>query len=161
MKSVKSRLTVFLCFVTVLWGMAQSISIASDHDSTAECLIKKYIECRNNKNVDEYVQLFSSDIQREMKDYIDECGYESFFIEEDAEILSIKEGDASVALEEKGMFQDVKVYEVTENITYKKDIRRSTCALKNGININNYVLVKENGKWYLHRISAACVPESE
>lgn len=161
MKNVINKIAAcVLCGVTALLGMTQSVSIAADYDNMAESLINEYVECRNDKNVDRYVQLFSSDIQKEMNDYIDECGIDSFFSEEYVEIISVKEGDVSVASEEKTLFKDVRVYEVIENIVYKKDKRRGICDLQDGINVNNYILVMENGEWYLHRISNVGVPES-
>lgn len=144
-----------LCVVILYVGMNTEVLAKQSDDNQQYELIYQFAENINDRNVDAYIELFAPNIQEEMNDYLEKYGRDSFFIETSCTIISIEKGDVSIAIDEVKRFDDVVVYKVIENIEFQKDIERDTCALKEGKNICNFVLVKMNEKWYIYRVSAA------
>ena len=65
-----------------------------DHPECEE-LIYSYIESVNDKNIQEYISLFSSNIRNEMLRHTELYGTDEFFLEKHIELISFKECDCS------------------------------------------------------------------
>ena len=159
MKNRKSRIVFagLLCMTMILGVIFTGLTAKAKESKGTDTdeLIERFVDCVNKRKVQEYMGLFAPDIRKEMEKCLDEYGEDNFFIESHREIINIEKAGEETAIKEKKLFEDVAVYRVVENITYKEKSKRDTCELKNGINTNYFVLVKQNDIWYIYRISAA------
>lgn len=153
-----------LCLVMTLSCITNtSLTVKAEDmkETDAEGLIERFVDCVNEHNIQGYIDLFAPEISREMIQYLDEYGEDEFFVESHRNIISIKEIGTESATEEKKMFEDVAVYQVVEEITYKDRIKRETCELKEGVNTHDFVMVEQGGKWYIYRVSVSDSAQAE
>ena len=146
-------LSLTMCASLVL-GNAITTSAHEEKTDVKEQIIWEFVDAVNRQDVDQYVSLFTDDIQDEMKDYLKANGSESTFAESHREILSIEKTECVVPEKEQGQFEDAVIYRVTEDVTYKENARQNTYALISGVATHDYVIVLENGNWRLYRVSA-------
>lgn len=123
--------------------------------STPYQLIETLSDAVNNQNIWEYISLFESGIQEEMKEYMGTCGSTDFFSEQRRDIISIASSSDEVAIQEKDSFSDVLVLRVRENVQYSTKYLAENSYKSSGIQENYYVLIKEDNSWKIARISAA------
>lgn len=124
-----------------------------DH-SECEELIYSYIESVNDKNIQEYISLFSSNIRNEMLRHTELYGTDEFFLEKHIELISFKECDCSQGGIKQIKDNEYVIYQVELNIEYTSDIQRTTCSLREGYNQVRFFVINEGGRWYLNCISA-------
>ena len=161
MKKAK-RLLLLLIFLLVLGSpflrmLYVEIFAGNETSSTPYQLVGNFSEAVNNQNIEEYISLFESGIQKEMKEYIDTCGSTDFFSEQRRDIVSIVSASDEVAMQEKDTFSDVLVLRVRENIQYNTKYLAENSNISSGIQENYYILVKEDEDWKIYRVSATKV----
>lgn len=116
-------------------------------------IIYQFVECVNEKNVEKYISLFPTQERDEMKAFVELMGVNEFFAEESRSIIGVRfcyEYVPEINLEK---FQESVAYYVTENVTYKRNLKRAIYPFCDGVSTYKYVLVKENGKWYIYSVS--------
>lgn len=150
---MKTKVVMYSIILLMFLNCFTIISSAKGNDDY-EKLIYSVADCVNAGDVDAYIELFSNEIRLEMKTFIANCGKESFFEEEKREIKKIEISKNSIPEKEKLKFDEIVIFNVTERVTYKDKQIRETYKLTSGEVVNEYVLVKEDGKWYIYRISA-------
>ena len=164
-KKGKSFLGLFLCIVMVLCCIVstnipvKAENVNENKGENPERLIDEFVNKINDQDIQGYIDLFAPEISKEMKQYVNENGEDEFFVETRRDIISIEKINSECAVKEKEAYEDVAVFRVVENIKYKHKIKRDTCELKEGVNTDDFVIVKQNGNWYIYRVSAADVEQ--
>lgn len=152
-KTLGILLSLTMCACLVL-GNVIPASAHEEKTDVKEQIIREFVNAVNRHDTDQYVSLFTDDVQNEMRDYLEANGGETFFAESHREILSIEKMECAVPEKEQGQFEDAVIYRVTEDVTYKENARQDTYALVSGEETNDYVIALENGNWHLYRVSA-------
>lgn len=159
--------TKILGVVMILVFLLSNVSVfevrAQEVDNEeAVALVYQFVNATNANDVDAYIKLFTEEIQDEMYEYVRNFGSSNFFQElsmdlEDLQILSEETAIQSAQItEELEKYEDVIVAYAEMNIQYKGDYDYiiNDYAQNDGIYYRNYVLVKEEGKWNILRVSA-------
>ncbi len=149
---MKRIFCLFLC-VTIL--LVSPIKVEAKPISEYEEIIYSYEKCINKHDVNQYIGLFSSEIQDEMMTYLKRSGDSIFFAEESIHIKKVEKLDIHVPEMDDKRFEEVMVCHVTVSTTYEKAFKRKTYELKSGLREQDFVLVKENKKWRIYRVSEA------
>ncbi len=169
MKSKKAKFTVgvvlcVLMFVSCI--VSTNVPVKAENvnevkSEKLESLIEEFVNSVNDQDIQGYIALFAPEISKEMSQYLRENGEDEFFVESHRDIISIEKTDAECAAKEKEAYEDVAVYRVVENIEYKNKIKRDTCELNEGINTDDFVMVQQDGSWYIYRVSAANIEQND
>ena len=153
--AMSSQMTEVIIENPSVMASKEGNNVANEITDEREQLIRNFVSAVNSKDLDKYIELFSSEIRQEMRDYISQNGSEDFFTEPTREIIKIEKKDRPVPEKEEGLFEDAVIYAVTENVIFPEDTKRDTYELNSGTVVHDYVIVKEKGEWKLYRISVA------
>lgn len=151
-------LTIILCFAALFVNIA--ICHAEEQD-IRETMIYNYEKFVNNKELDNYIELFDSKTQNWMNEYRNEP---DFFLGEKIEIKQIKslssEAGRYAAFIKENEFgsKEVSVYYV-QAVCDTKDVTSENIKPLNGDISYVFVFVKENNIWKIGRVSIADVSQ--
>lgn len=155
------------CFILMTSETVSQAKYVEKKVESAENLLNEYEIIIEEQNSEKYMNLFVSEIRKEMKRYIKQNGKGSFFQEESVEILMYEElseetgiNSAYIEKTEIDKYSSFKIYYVKEKINFKQGNNISKDdILDSGINFRVYVLVQEKGKWKILRISTPIISE--
>lgn len=165
-KKYRSLASVFLCMVMGLCCLFSTNTLVKAKNVneikgvTPERLIDEFANRVNAQDIQGYIELFAPEISKEMRQYLNENGEDEFFVETHRDIIDIEKINSECAVKEMEVYEDVVVFRVIENIKYKQRIKRDTCELKEGINVDDFVIVKQDDNWYIYRVSAADIEQN-
>lgn len=155
-KNIILLLSVVLCmFFTAAVVPYEKAAAKELEKGTPQELVYEFAEAVNNRDIDRYVSLFASEIQEEMKKYLEENGKDVFFAEDERRIEEICADNDSYAVKEKELYSDVAVFRVKEYVAYPEKAVQNSLFSGSGLQEHLYVTVKEDGKWKLYRVSAS------
>lgn len=153
---MKKKTGLFLRFIGNLMILIMIVSTSFftsrvwAEKNNAVDIIKKFAEAIEKRDVKGYIGLFTSDIEKEMIEYIESEGTDNFFIEAKREILEVNEVSPADYLKEK--YGEILVYRVAENIVLNRESKESF-TLKEGVGFSDFIFVKEGANWKIKGIS--------
>jgi len=157
-KKLKS-LILFLFFLSFIFCLSRNV-YASEINNP-EDLIWEFNQCVNEKNLDEYIDLFVPEMQILMKEHIQRNGSDNFFQETNRTIIKIEETDYTGSPIEKEKFDEIIAYRVKENVIYDENIYTGPETIKSGEHYFDYIFAKQDGKFGLYRVSISDTSKTE
>ncbi|MDE5679531.1 MAG: hypothetical protein K2I01_03770, partial [Lachnospiraceae bacterium] len=128
---------------------AEQLEIVENNDETE--VILKYYKYENDKNVDDYISLFTIDQRNLMYEHLVQYGEQAFFNNQELEAVNIKVlTDETAYLASAINFSEVQMYGELKCVYVEQEIKEN-----NGSTISYvcFVLAKENNVWKIERVS--------
>lgn len=141
---------------------AYALSSNDNLDGKIKPIINSYIDAINDKDIDNYIALFTQDNQIEMRSYLSEYGKEDFFQEHHIELTNISklskqvgEYSSNLSIDELSKFSDTEIYYSEMKVQVEKgNGNENDDILDNGYTYRNFIVVNENGNWKISRVSS-------
>ena len=142
-------LLVVLLENSIFINAAEQIDIVENNDETE--VILKYYQYVNDKNVDEYISLFTVDQRDLMHKHLVQYGEQSFFNNQKLEAVNIKVlTDETAYIASAINFSEVQMYGELKCVYVEQEIKENNSST---ISYVCFVLAKENNAWKIERIS--------
>ncbi|MDE6128535.1 MAG: hypothetical protein K2G16_05010 [Lachnospiraceae bacterium] len=142
-------LLVVLLGNSIFINAAEQLEIVENNDETE--VILKYYQYVNDKNVDDYISLFTIDQRNLMYEHLVQYGEQAFFNNQELEAVNIKVlTDETAFLASAINFSEVQMYGELKCVYVEQEIKEN-----NGSTISYvcFVLAKENNVWKIERVS--------
>ena len=142
-------LLVVLLGNSIFINAAEQLEIVENNDETE--VILKYYKYENDKNVDDYISLFTIDQRNLMYEHLVQYGEQAFFNNQELEAVNIKVlTDETAYLASAINFSEVQMYGELKCVYVEQEIKEN-----NGSTISYvcFVLAKENNVWKIERVS--------
>ncbi|MBD5479728.1 MAG: hypothetical protein HDR14_10650 [Lachnospiraceae bacterium] len=142
-------LLVVLLENSIFINAAEQIDIVENNDETE--VILKYYQYVNDKNVDEYISLFTVDQRDLMHKHLVQYGEQAFFNNQKLEAVNIKVlTDETAYIASAINFSEVQMYGELKCVYVEQEIKENNSST---ISYVCFVLAKENNAWKIERIS--------
>lgn len=146
----------FLSLVSCLTKNVYASEITKPED-----LIWEFNRCVNEKNTEEYIDLFIPEMQELMKEHIQRNGTDNFFQEISRTIINIEKTDYSGSPIEKEKFDEICAYRVKEEVIYDESIYSGPETITSGEYSFDYIFARQDGKFGLYRVSVSDTTEND
>lgn len=142
-------LLVALLENSIFINAAEQLEIVGNNDETA--VILKYYQYVNDKNVDDYISLFTIDQRDLMHKHLVQYGEQSFFNNQELEAVNIKVlTDETAYIASAINFSEVQMYGELKCVYVEQEIKENNSST---ISYVCFVLARENNAWKIERIS--------
>ncbi|MDE5804072.1 MAG: hypothetical protein K2I22_14290 [Lachnospiraceae bacterium] len=142
-------LLVVLLENSIFINAAEQLEIVENNDETE--VILKYYQYVNDKNVDDYISLFTIDQRDLMHKHLVQYGEQSFFNNQELEAVNIKVlTDETAYIASTINFSEVQMYGELKCVYVEQEIKENNSST---ISYVCFVLAKENNAWKIERIS--------
>lgn len=150
MKKLFSTLLLFVILFenSMFVHAAEQIGLTENNGSE---IILNYYQYINDKNIEDYISLFTSEQQNLMHKHLVEYGQQTFFNNQELKALDIKVLSDETAYAANAInFSEVKMYEDLKCIYVEQEIKENNSR---AVSYVCFILAKENNVWKIERIS--------